>query len=57
MLYLTERFDYFWYGMFACSEQDFNAYLEKYREAIRQARQASEARLALDEGRGEGGRG
>lgn len=43
MLYLTERFDYFWYGMFASSEQDFNAYLEKYEEAITQARRASES--------------
>jgi len=43
MRYLTDRFDYFWYGMFASSEQDFAAFLERYKEAIAQARLASES--------------
>jgi hypothetical protein len=38
MRYLTERFDYVWYGMFPSSEQDFNAYLASYEEAMKGAR-------------------
>jgi hypothetical protein len=38
MRYLTERFDYFWYGMLPSTEEDFSAYLMRYREAIEQAR-------------------
>lgn len=34
MKYLTERFDFFWYGMFPSSQEDFINYLEKYKEAV-----------------------
>lgn len=34
MTFLTERFDYVWYGMFPSTEEDFAAYLRKYEEAI-----------------------
>lgn len=34
MNYMTERFDFFWYGMFPSSQEDFINYLEKYREAV-----------------------
>jgi hypothetical protein len=37
MGYLTDRFDYFWYGMFPSSEQDFSSYLASYREALKLA--------------------
>ena len=43
MRYMTDRFDHFWYGMVASTEQDFTAFLERYREAIGQARLASES--------------
>ncbi len=33
MRYLTDRFDYVWYGMFPSTEEDFAAYLSKYEEA------------------------
>jgi hypothetical protein len=38
MRYLTDRFDYFWYGMFASSEEDFKEYLNSYGEAMEKAR-------------------
>jgi hypothetical protein len=38
MVYLTEKFDYFWYGMYPSSRDDFSSYLEKYREAVASAR-------------------
>src|SRR5262249_7871089 len=41
MRYLTERFDYFWYGMFPSSQEDFSNYLSSYREAVRQAQRLS----------------
>jgi Domain of unknown function (DUF4129) len=34
MRYLTDRFDYVWYGMFPSSEEDFAAYLATYLEAM-----------------------
>jgi Domain of unknown function (DUF4129) len=34
MTFLTDRFDYVWYGMFPSTEEDFAAYLSKYEEAI-----------------------
>ena len=37
MRYLTDRFDYFWYGMFPSTEADFSAYLARYREALDRA--------------------
>jgi hypothetical protein len=38
MRYLTERFDYTWYGMFPASEGDFSGCLARYKEAIETAR-------------------
>jgi uncharacterized protein DUF4129 len=38
MRYLTERFDYVWYGMFQSSEDDFAAYLARYQEAMERVR-------------------
>jgi hypothetical protein len=37
MRYLTERFEYFWYGMFPLGADDFSAFLAGYREAISNA--------------------
>ena len=42
MRYLTERFDYVWYGMFQSSEQDFAAYFARYEEAMERARSMGE---------------
>jgi hypothetical protein len=42
MGYLTDRFDYFWYGMFPSSEQDFSSYLASYREGLKQAQTISQ---------------
>ena len=42
MQYLTERFDYVWYGMFPSSAGDFAAYLASYEEAMRGARTLGE---------------
>ena len=42
MRYLTDRFDYFWYGMFPSSAEDFSSYLEQYKEAVRNARDLKE---------------
>ena len=41
MRYLTDRFDYVWYGMFPSSEEDFAAYLASYLEAMEGARTLS----------------
>ena len=38
MGYLTDRFDYIWYGMFPASENDFADYLARYLEAMEGAR-------------------
>jgi hypothetical protein len=38
MRYLTDRFDYVWYGMFPSSEDDFAAYFVRYQEAMERAR-------------------
>ncbi len=46
MLYMTDRFDYFWYGMFPSSEQDFSSYLESYKEAMARARNLGEQAVA-----------
>lgn len=43
MQYLTERFDYVWYGMFPSSELDFTAYHERYKEAMKMARALGES--------------
>ena len=42
MRYLTDRFDYVWYGMFPSSEDDFAAYLARYEEAMERARTLGE---------------
>ena len=42
MRYLTERFDYVWYGMFPSSKDDFAAYLASYEEAMQGARTLGE---------------
>ncbi|MEW6128372.1 MAG: DUF4129 domain-containing protein [Acidobacteriota bacterium] len=42
MNYLTDRFDYFWYGMFPTNEQDFSSYLSSYQEAVKQAQSISQ---------------
>jgi hypothetical protein len=48
MRYLTDRFDYVWYGMFPSSEEDFAAYRARYEEAMDRARTTGEqpARLS-----------
>ncbi|HWX40719.1 MAG TPA: DUF4129 domain-containing protein [Blastocatellia bacterium] len=33
MRYLTERFDYYWYGMLPISDQDYASYVARYEEA------------------------
>lgn len=38
MRYLTDRFDYFWYGKFPSSEEEFSSCLARYKEAMDQAR-------------------
>lgn len=42
MRYLTDRFDYVWYGMFPSSEDEFAVYLARYQEAMERARMLSE---------------
>jgi len=42
MRYLTERFDYVWYGMFPSSADDFAAYRARYEEAMRGAQTLGE---------------
>ena len=42
MQYLTDRFDYVWYGMFPSSEADFADYLASYQTAMRGARTLGE---------------
>ena len=32
--YLTDKFDYFWYGKYTSSENDFNDFLSNYRRAL-----------------------
>jgi hypothetical protein len=44
MSYLTERFDFFWYGMFPSSQDDFISYLERYREAVNKVQTISQQR-------------
>jgi hypothetical protein len=38
MRYLTDRFDYFWYGKFPSTEEEFSTCLARYEEAMDQAR-------------------
>ena len=42
MRYLTDRFDFVWYGMFPSSEDDFAAYRARYEEAMERARTLGE---------------
>src|SRR5262249_24968395 len=37
MRYLTDRFDFVWYGMFPSSQEDFSSCLARYREAMQGA--------------------
>ena len=43
MSYLTERFDYSWYGKFPSNEEEFSTCLARYNEAMDQARVAGQA--------------
>ena len=43
MRYLTDRFDYFWYGKFPSTEEEFAACFARYEEAIGHARVAHPA--------------
>ncbi|HJQ68036.1 MAG TPA: DUF4129 domain-containing protein [Blastocatellia bacterium] len=47
MRYLTDRFDYFWYGMFPSTAEDFSTFQARYNEAMDRVRtlkpQAGEA--------------
>lgn len=47
MNYLTDRFDFFWYGMFPSSQEDFTNYLEKYREAVTKVQTINEQKAPL----------
>lgn len=47
MAHLTERFDYVWYGMFPSSEDDFAAYLARYRQAMQGAQLLGEQAARL----------
>jgi hypothetical protein len=44
MRFLTDRFDYVWYGMFPSSEEDFANCLTRYREAVTNAQALGEQR-------------
>jgi hypothetical protein len=43
MRYLTDRFDYFWYGKFPSTEEEFSTCLARYQEAMDQARALSQS--------------
>src|SRR4030095_7866689 len=43
MRYLTDRFDYVWYGMFPASEDEFADYLARYMEAMENVRVVGES--------------
>ncbi|HEY7914923.1 MAG TPA: DUF4129 domain-containing protein [Blastocatellia bacterium] len=43
MAYMTDRFDYFWYGMIPTSGEDFSAYLARYKEAVQSAQAFSQS--------------
>ena len=42
MRYLTDRFDYFWYGMFPSSAEDFSSFQARYNEAMERVRNLNE---------------
>lgn len=46
MRYLTDRFDYVWYGMFPSTEEEFAAYFSRYKEAMDSARTLAESAKA-----------
>ena len=46
MRYLTDRFDYVWYGMFPSTEEEFAAYFSRYQEAMESARTLAESATA-----------
>lgn len=43
MSYLTDRFDYFWYGKLPSTEEEFSTCLARYQEAMDQARALSQS--------------
>ena len=43
MSYLTDRFDYLWYGKFPSNEEEFSSCLARYKEAMDQARVAGQS--------------
>ena len=43
MRYLTDRFDYLWYGKFPSTEEEFSTCLARYQEAMDQARALSQS--------------
>lgn len=47
MRYLTDRFDYVWYGMFPSSQEEFAAYLARYEEAMARARTLGEQAVGV----------
>jgi hypothetical protein len=47
MRYLTDRFDYVWYGMFPSSADDFAAYLARYEEAMERVRTLGEQAVTV----------
>lgn len=42
MRYLTDRFDYTWYGMYPSSQDDYSTYLHRYQEAMQGAQSLQE---------------
>jgi hypothetical protein len=38
MRYMTDRFDYVWYGMYPSSSDEFSGYLDQYRNLVAQVR-------------------
>jgi hypothetical protein len=44
MRFLTDRFDYIWYGMYPSSAEEFSDCLARYREAVQGAAALSEQR-------------
>jgi hypothetical protein len=44
MRFLTDRFDYIWYGMYPSSAEEFSACLARYREAVQGAAALSDQR-------------
>lgn len=43
MRYLTDRFEYFWYGLFSPTEEDFSVYYKTYQSGLENIRLVSES--------------